>query len=125
MPLVLRLLLVLAVAVPVLAPMIAVANQSQFDVTGEYKSNWDDVTLRQNGDRIHGTYVCCGGGTIEGRIIEGRVIKYSWTQPGGSGRGVWTIEHGRLEGTWGVGQSESDGGRWDLARTNSNTAIAN
>jgi hypothetical protein len=71
------------------------------------------LTLTQDGDRVYGTYVCCGGGTIEGRI-ERRTLRYTWRQPGGSGDGVWTIHPGRLDGTWGIGASDRDGGRWDL-----------
>jgi hypothetical protein len=84
-------------------------------ITGDYTSNWDDVRLVQEGTRVHGTYVCCGGGTIEGRIIEGRVIRYHWRSGGGEGEGTWTITpSGRLEGTWGSGTSADDGGDWTL-----------
>jgi len=94
-------------------------------VTGSYHSNWDDVKLVQEGDRVYGTYVCCQGGTIEGRIIEGRVLHYVWRQPGGWGHGVWTIDGDHLEGTWGWNRSETDGGRWDLARIGRRNQIAN
>ena len=43
-----------------------------FDVSGRYTSNYDDVHLTQRGDRVTGSYVCCGGGTIDGRILDGR-----------------------------------------------------
>lgn len=103
---------------------VASASAPRIDVTGEYASNWDDVRLVQRGMDIHGTYVCCGGGTIEGRIYEGRVIRYQWKQPnGGEGEGVWEIlPSGRLEGTWGSGGDDSHGGRWDLTPK---SAIAN
>ena len=102
----------------------SVSASSQVDVSGVYASNWEDVTLVQEGRYVHGTYVCCGGGTIEGRIYEGRVIRYHWKQASGSeGEGVWEIvAPGRLEGTWGSGQSDDGGGRWDLVRQ---SAIAN
>src|SRR5690242_19600491 len=91
------------------------------DVAGTYASNWDDVQLVQEGVYIHGTYVCCGGGTIEGRLYENRVIRYHWKQAGGAeGEGVWEIvAPDRLAGTWGSGQSDDDGGRWDLERKSS------
>ena len=98
------------------------------DVTGDYTSNWDEVHLVQEGDRIHGTYVCCGGGTLEGRIIEGRIIKYEWDEPRGAGHGagVWTIKgNGTLEGTWGHAQSTNDGGPWTLVRKKKPSQIAN
>lgn len=104
-----------------LVSLVAVAQAGtsarRLDVTGTYASNWDEVKLVQDGDRVTGTYVCCGGGTIEGRIIEGRVLRYRWSEPRGAGHGegVWTIEkNGRLVGTWGHGQSTDDGGPWTL-----------
>jgi hypothetical protein len=97
--------------------IVATANTERAaNVSGRYASNWDGVSLVQKGNRITGTYVCCGGGTIEGRIYEGRVIRYRWTQPGGTGLGVWTVDGDQLLGTWGSGGSDSDGGRWDLDR---------
>ena len=88
---------------------------TQSNVSGDYASNWEDVKLVQEGNWVHGTYVCCGGGTIEGKIYDGRVIRYHWKQSGGEGEGVWEImPNGRLEGTWGSGTSDDDGGRWDL-----------
>lgn len=88
--------------------------QRQVNITGTYQSNYGDVKLSQDGSRVYGTYVCCGGGTIEGKIGPGGTIHYVWRQPNSWGLGVWTIERGRLAGTWGSGQHESSGGRWDL-----------
>lgn len=116
------------VLVAAVAAVATAGTQARFvNVTGEYSSNWDAVTLTQDGDRIRGTYVCCGGGTISGRIIEGRVIKYHWHEPrgAGDGEGVWTITRsGRLEGTWGHGQSERDGGPWTLVPKQPSSKIA-
>jgi hypothetical protein len=93
------------------------ATSTSADVTGDYASNWDDVKLVREGSHVHGTYVCCGGGTIEGKIYQGRIIRYHWKQPGGEGEGIWEIvAPDRIEGTWGSGQSDNDGGRWDLQR---------
>ena len=104
------------------APLAAADSHTQIDVTGRYHSNWDDVRLVQNGDRVSGTYVCCGGGTIEGRIIEGRTLRYRWTQPGGQGLGIWDVAANRLDGTWGSGKNDHDGGRWDLTRVQTQSA---
>ena len=94
------------------------AQRVRADVGGVYRSNWDEVRLVQRGAIVTGTYVCCGGGTIEGRIVEGRTLRYRWKQPGGEGRGVWTIDAAdQLLGTWGVGQDDANGGRWDLERS--------
>lgn len=93
-------------------------------VTGDYKSNWDQVHLVQDGTTITGTYVCCGGGTIKGRIVEDRTIRFEWDEPRGAGHGagVWTIDGNRLEGSWGFGQSATDGGPWNLERKSSQLA---
>jgi hypothetical protein len=104
----------------VLMVTIAAASPQTVDVSGSYESNWDNVQLVQEGKYVHGSYVCCGGGTIDGRIYDGRVIRFHWKQPnGGEGEGVWEIVGDRLEGTWGSGQSDDDGGRWDLVRKSS------
>jgi hypothetical protein len=104
------------IALVCIAPLAVADSPARVDVSGLYHSNWNDVRLAQDGDHVTGTYACCGGGTIEGRIIEGRTLRYRWKQPGGQGLGVWTIDKGRLDGTWGVGQSSVNGGRWDLDR---------
>lgn len=102
---------------------IAAADGGQPDVTGTYDSNYHEVQLVQRGDRVTGTYVCCGGGTIEGRIV-GRTLRYRWREPHSEGRGVWHIESHRLAGTWGSGRDDDDGGRWDLTRAQSQSQIA-
>jgi hypothetical protein len=112
----LRVVLASAIVCSFALPLIAAAG-GRTNVSGRYESNWDDVQLVQDGDRVRGTYVCCGGGTIEGRIIEGRTLRYRWKQPDGWGMGVWKIDGDRLSGTWGFQQDDDDGGRWDLSRT--------
>lgn len=98
--------------------LLAASVSRSANVGGDYTSNWNDVHLVQDGNKIHGTYVCCGGGTLEGRIIEGRLIKFEWDEPRGAGHGsgVWTIKGNTLEGSWGFGQSAVDGGPWTLSR---------
>lgn len=105
-----RLLALSALAV---ASIAAAQSAPPVTVTGQYSSNYDAVTLIQLGDRVTGTYKCCGGGTIEGQL-DGRTLHYRWKQPGSAGSGVWEVSPGRLEGTWGAGQDEKSGGRWDL-----------
>lgn len=102
-------------AVSFTLPLLAAAATPRANVTGEYRSNWDDVRLVQDGARVYGSYVCCGGGSIEGRI-EGRTIRYRWANPGATGLGVWHVDGNRLRGTWGTGQDDDNGGRWDLVR---------
>lgn len=103
---------------------VAAAQGAPVVVTGQYTSNYDAVTLIQLGDRVTGTYKCCGGGTIEGQI-DGRTLRYRWKQPGSWGSGVWVISPGRLEGTWGQNADEKSGGRWDLVLVKPVQKLAN
>ena len=107
-----RILLVLTLVVTMGG--VAAADGPSVNVSGHYSSNWGDVDLSQSGDQVSGSYACCGGGTISGRI-ENQVIHFTWRQPDGNGRGVWTISQSQLDGTWGKDTQESGGGRWDLS----------
>lgn len=113
-----------SVAVLLSAALASLAlGDSSANVTGRYRSNWDEVRLHQRGSHVTGTYVCCGGGTIDG-VIEGRVLHYRWHEPhgAGDGHGTWTISGDTLDGTWGFGDSESNGGPWTLQRTGAQIA---
>jgi hypothetical protein len=47
-------------------------------------------------------------------------VKFHWSEPrgAGEGEGVWRIKKdGTLEGSWGRGQSDTDGGEWNLWRS--------
>jgi hypothetical protein len=120
--------LLLAVVIAVAAPYVASAHNPRAKiVTGVYQSNWGEVTLHQRGKRISGTYVCCGGGVIEGRIRDdGKTIDYTWTQGEdgeAGGRGMWqVVAVGKLDGTWGSGDSPDDGGDWNLVRVSEEIA---
>jgi hypothetical protein len=96
------------------------------NVSGDYSSTYETVHLHQHGRMIEGDYVCCGGGTIDG-VIAGKVIHYHWAGADGTeGNGVWTVVGvGTLRGTWGTGESEDDGGEWNLDRVDDATTIAN
>ncbi len=84
-------------------------------VDGVYGSNRGKVTLSQSGSQISGTYACCGGGKITG-TRSGNKIDYSWIQSSGSGKGVLTVSKDgiALNGTWGMGESATGGGSWNL-----------
>jgi hypothetical protein len=98
---------------------LAVAANNRVDVSGTYHSNSEDVLLMQKGDRVVGIYECCGGGVIEGRLI-GDHVRYRWSSTNGNGMGIWTVDHGRLTGTWGWNVDDTEGGRWDLERVPAN-----
>jgi hypothetical protein len=103
--------LALAVAVP-----FAALAAHPIDVTGDYHSNWNDVHLVQHGRVITGTYVCCGGGTIDGELTGDRTLRYRWHQgSAGGGLGIWKLDGDQLTGTWGT-STVDDGGAWNLSR---------
>ena len=99
------------------SPEAPYGKSEKAQISGTYDSIWGPVHLEQSGSRIVGTYECCGGGRIEGVLRDG-VIQYKWVQPDASGRGRWTVRKAghKLVGRWGVGDSETDGGPWDLTR---------
>jgi hypothetical protein len=88
-------------------------------IAGSWDSTYGIVQITQQGNRVTGQYPCCGGGTLNGRIVEG-FVKFHWSEPrgAGEGEGVWRIEKdGTLDGSWGRGQSDTDGGAWTLWRS--------
>ena len=94
-------------------------------VNGAWDSNWNTVQLSLDGSRVTGTYVCCGGGTIDGDL-RGTTITYRWHEPNGagSGRGVWRLRDGAWVGTWGFADSADNGGEWILTRPRGDAELA-
>ena len=95
-------------------------------VGGVWDSTYGEVRLTQEGNRIFGQYPCCGGGTLEGHV-RGNVIRFHWKEPrgAGEGEGLWRIQSdGSLQGSWGHGQSDSDGSTWNLWRPRATKQIA-
>ena len=87
------------------------------DVAGRWQSDFGVLTLRQDGNRIEGTYSCCQGelqGTLEGNRLE-----LEWRDPV-YGEGWVRFEitgAGReLRGTWARRGEASARGRWNAAR---------
>src|SRR5215831_12619250 len=103
------------IALAVSAPLAAFA-AGPIDVTGVYHSNWDEVRLVQHGTHVTGTYVCCGGGTIDGEL-DGQILRYRWHEPrgAGDGSGIWRVNGARLDGTWGR-STVDDGAPWILEK---------
>ncbi len=86
---------------------------SDCSVSGVYQSDWGSVFLNEQYQNISGTWK---NGTVTGNR-EGNIINYIWYQgsnPGG--RGIWQIspDCSQLTGPWGKGNSDSDGGYWNL-----------
>lgn len=69
--------------------------------------------LRRNGDRVSGEYYYGNGeGKLDGRI-QGATLHFQWREGGLVGMGAFTLQENRsFSGSWGMGQSSSDGGTW-------------
>lgn len=128
----LRLALSLALAATVFAdfsPADArrpVVQATFINIDGVWDSTYGEVSITQRGNRIHGEYQCCGGGTLDG-YITGSVVKFHWREPhgAGEGEGVWRRSNdGTLQGSWGVGQSDNDGSTWKMWRPKQTKQIA-
>lgn len=102
--------------------------------SGSYHSQQiRDVYLDQTGDHVVGDYRydranCPAQGHIEG-TAQGNLLRFTWTESQAAcgrlgllrGRGyllfwVDSAGNGRLNGRWGMGESESDGGPWSAFR---------
>jgi hypothetical protein len=62
------------------------------DVAGTYTSNWGQVTLRQNGNKVTGSYSYQPGqqGTLAG-ALDGNMVRYTWHEGQTTGHGVFVV----------------------------------
>ncbi len=85
---------------------------------GRYNTNWGEVILSQTGDHVTGSYSGKFTGTIT-RTVKADQLHFEWKQPNDqSGHGVFALSpDGRtLAGTWGLNESETNGGDWSGTR---------
>jgi hypothetical protein len=98
----------------------------EIQIGGVWDSTYGEVKLTQTGNRVHGEYKCCGGGTLDGYIRRSEV-RFHWKEPrgAGEGEGVWRLQRdGSLQGSWGLSQSDSNGSTWNLWRPKQTKQIA-
>lgn len=65
-------------------------------------------------------------GSVHGRLIFDvdaaskavtATVRFDWTEPGGSGKGVWKVDSsGDIKGSWGRGSADSGAGGWELTK---------
>ncbi len=89
--------------------------------TGLWYSNYDDMQVVQQGDKVSGTFEYKTGGQISG-TLQGGVLIFDWVQTGDlsvgrrevKGKGYWVMGQDGMhfEGKWGYGDSFTDGGKW-------------
>ena len=83
---------------------------------GHYTSQYGDVYLQQTGNHITGSYPR-NNGTIDGYVVNG-VATVTWKEGVSElGHAVFYVgANGKVEGTWGMGDSTNGSGEWDLVR---------
>ncbi len=84
------------------------------DVSGTYKTNYNDFHLRQQGTSVTGCYEY-DEGLLNGGI-EDRIMKFTWREPGQKGPAimVFTSDGEKFIGLWWYeGKEDSPGGIWN------------
>ncbi len=89
--------------------------------TGLWYSNYDDMQLVQQGDKVSGTFEYKTGGQLSG-TLQGGVLHFDWVQIGdlsvgrrevkGKGYFIMGKDGQHFEGKWGYEDSLSNGGSW-------------
>jgi hypothetical protein len=86
--------------------------------TGVWQTEWGNMRLAQGVTQANGTYDY-GGGLVEGTIND-KTFRFRWINrlTGQSGMGQFNLAtYGKtFEGTWGIGKSYTDGGKWNGSR---------
>jgi len=101
----------------------AIAPPPALDLSGNYVGTWGAATLRQDGMHVTGTYAYQDG-HLDGMLAD-HTLTFAWTEDDGSGRGVFAVANdGSLYGTWGTGDSTSNGGSWTLTRGGDGVPVA-
>lgn len=89
------------------------------NVAGVWNTSWGsescELTLRQNGNAVSGSYVTTGAppGTVTG-VMNGNVLMGRWSDSSSTGGfRLMFMSPTSFTGTWGSGGSYDDGGNWD------------
>jgi hypothetical protein len=91
---------------------------SPVSFTGTWKTNWGPMEITQKGSQVMGHYTGQYKGIIEGTVAGNR-LDFTWSQPNGEfGKGYFIIsdDGSSIRGSWGIKDSNSDGGPWTGTR---------
>lgn len=82
-----------------------VQNNASAQIKGTYKSDFNELTLHINGNRVTGTYKYKNG-RVEG-TLNGQTLTGTWTQSNGKGRlqFVFSDDFSSFQGKWGYNDS--------------------
>jgi len=106
----------LGVTLVVFIVSIAAVIAARHNFAGTWKTTWGDLVLTQEGDAVRGNY---GSGEKAGSIrgaVSGPRLSFSWREGRKRGRGyfdmVYDGKNVLIEGRWGNGDSDTNGGAW-------------
>ena len=100
------------------APAIAAQDLGTYSWAGEWKTNWGDMILTQNGAKVSGTYTYDNGkisGTVSGNILTGTWSEspsYAPPDDAGEVEFVMSADGKSFTGKWRYG-SEGSWGNWE------------
>lgn len=95
------------------------------DWSGAWTSDFGVIQFQQQGNQVTASYSYTNGGNqIQGQIagvVTGNHLDFEWHEgPGGAGDGHGSFTMGSdgtsFTGTWGKGESRTDGGNWNGKR---------
>jgi len=83
-------------------------------VAGQYRSTWGQCTVEvQNNDAV----ISYPRGAMHCQIEKETLFRCGWQSGDARGKATFTSQSDQtLRGTWGHGDSDSDGGAWVMAR---------
>ncbi|MDF1826550.1 MAG: hypothetical protein P1U68_18040 [Verrucomicrobiales bacterium] len=100
----------------VITTSLTFAEDSPF--VGTWSTDWGILVIKGSEEKLTGKYSGPFVGTIEGKVTEGE-FHFVWKQTNAEwGSGVFTVsdEGKKLIGTWGGGESKTNGGPWTGTR---------
>ena len=87
---------------------------------GKWSTNFGPLVTEQKDGKLYGLYQYGENqivGAIMGDLDGTNVMHFSWAEKNGAGKGsgvfVVAADGSEFVGTWGYGDSESDGGNWE------------
>jgi len=82
------------------------------DFKGSYVTNWGKARCTQVKRNVNCLYAGKSG-SMDCKVIGERELDCEWDEPGASGKSrLEKKDDGRLVGSWGNGQSATNGGTW-------------
>ena len=82
---------------------------------GNWDSTWGRMVIKQEGKHVHGTFTGYREGGLSGDL-DGNIWKFVWDQrvPRQHGHGYLQMSSDgqHIEGRWGYGADDLEGGRW-------------